>query len=378
MQKLPFTNLGFDVSRLGFGMMRLPTLISDEGKTVINRKEAIAMVRHAIDHGLNYVDTAYGYHDGESEIVTGLALKHGYREKVKLTTKLPQWLVHEAKDMDRLLDEQLKKLDVPYVDFYLIHALNRESFHKMQSLDYKSFLKRAKADGRIMHTGFSFHDDKDAFIEIVNDHDWDLAQIQLNYLDDEYQATVDGMYYAASRGIGIVCMEPLRGGAIANPPQNIREMMNSYDKQYSPVEWAFRYVSSFKEVCTILSGMSSMQQVEQNLEIFGRVTTNNLNDQDSAFIKNLKKAYLERIAIGCTKCNYCQPCPQGVLIPDIFEAVNSAYMFDAPADFEHAYTQIIKRNGGAELCVACGQCEAACPQQLPIIQLLQDAAAKRR
>ncbi len=311
MQKVPFGKLGFDVSRLGFGMMRLPTRKNEQGENVIDRELAIKMVRKAIDNGVNYVDTAYGYHDGESEIVTGLALKHGYREKVKLTTKLPQWLVHEAKDMDRLLDEQLKKLDVPYVDFYLIHALNRESFHKMQSLDYKSFLKRAKADGRIMHTGFSFHDDKDAFIEIVNDHDWDLAQIQLNYLDDEYQATVDGMYYAASRGIGIVCMEPLRGGAIANPPQNIREMMNSYDKQYSPVEWAFRYVSSFKEVCTILSGMSSMQQVEQNLEIFGRVTTNNLNDQDSAFVKKLKKAYLERIAIGCTKCNYCQPCPRG-------------------------------------------------------------------
>ena len=376
MQKVPFTNLGFEVSRLGFGMMRLPTVISDEGKTVINRHEAVAMVRHAIDHGLNYVDTAYGYHDGESEIVTGLALKQGYRERVKLTTKLPQWLVNKYEDMDRLLDEQLKKLDVPYVDFYLIHALNREAFHKMQSLDYKKFLKQATADGRIKHCGFSFHDDKDAFLEIVNDHEWDLAQIQLNYLDDEYQATVDGMYHAASRGIGVVCMEPLRGGAIANPPQNVLDMMKGYDKHYSPVEWAFRYVSNFKEVCTILSGMSTMQQVEDNLDIFSRVTVDNLSRQDSAFIKELKKTYLDRIAIGCTKCNYCQPCPQGVLIPGIFEAVNKAYMFDAPSDFDHAYAEILKQNGGAELCVACGQCEAACPQQLPIIELLQDAAKR--
>lgn len=239
MQKVQFTDLGFEVSRLGFGMMRLPTVLNDEKKTVIDRPQAIAMVRHAIDKGLSYVDTAYGYHDGESEIVTGLALKGGYRERVKLATKLPQWLVNKHEDMDRLLDEQLKKLDVPYIDFYLIHALNREAFHKMQSLDYKSFLKRALADGRIKHTGFSFHDDKNAFLEIVDDYPWDLAQIQLNYLDDEYQATVDGMLYAADKGIGIVCMEPLRGGVLANPPKNVLNLMQGYDKNILPLNGHF-------------------------------------------------------------------------------------------------------------------------------------------
>ena len=227
MNYVPFTNLGFDVSRLGFGMMRLPTMKNDQGNDVINRAEAIRMVRRAIDQGLNYVDTAYGYHGGESEIVTGLALKEGYRERVKLTTKLPQWLVNEHADMDRLLDEQLKKLDVPYVDFYLLHALNREAFRKLQRLDYKSFIKRAKADGRIKHIGFSFHDEHDAFLEIVDDYDgWELAQIQLNYLDDEYQAGEKGMRYAGERGIGVVVMEPLRGGAIANPPSSVRAMMD--------------------------------------------------------------------------------------------------------------------------------------------------------
>lgn len=377
MQKVQFTDLGFSVSRLGFGMMRLPTVINEEQKKVINRPEAIAMVRHAIDHGLTYIDTAYGYHDGESETVTGLALKQGYRERVKLTTKLPQWLVKEPEDMDRLLDEQLKKLDVPFVDFYLVHALSRDAFHRMQNLGYKDFLNRAIADGRIKHTGFSFHDDKDAFIEIVNDYDWELAQIQLNYLDDEYQATVDGMRYAAKKGIGIVCMEPLRGGVLANPPQNVRSMMEDYPKQYSPVEWAFRYVGNFKEICTILSGMSSMQQVEDNLDIFNRVTVSNLNHQDGDFIKRIKTAYLERIAIACTHCNYCQPCPQGVLIPSIFEAVNHAYQFDVPAEFDIRYETILKQNGGAERCVACGLCEAACPQQLPIIRLLADIGEKR-
>lgn len=377
MNYVPFGNLGFDVSRLGFGMMRLPTKTVEEGKTVIDREEAIRMVRYAIDHGLSYVDTAYPYHGGESEIVTGLALKDGYRERVTLTTKLPQWLVNESADMDRYLDEQLKKLDLPYVDFYLLHALNKDAFHKLQRLDYKSFIKRAKADGRIKHIGFSFHDEHKVFREIVDDYDgWELAQIQLNYLDDEYQAGEAGMRYAGERGINIVVMEPLRGGAIANPPQSVRDMMEKNERHYSPVEWAFRYAGDFKEVKTILSGMTTMQQVKDNLDIFSRVAVGSLTEKDRAFVKELKKAYLERIAIGCTKCEYCQPCPQGVLIPRIFAAVNDDYMFEDDKRFDNAYRQIIKEEGDAARCVACGQCESVCPQHLPIIELLEKAAAR--
>ncbi|NLD34172.1 MAG: aldo/keto reductase [Clostridiales bacterium] len=373
MQYVPFGKLGFDVSRLGFGMMRLPTMTDDEGKVCIDRPEAMRMLRHAIDRGVNYVDTAYGYHFQESEILTGLALKDGYREKVKLTTKLPQWLVKEHADMDRLLDEQLRKLDVPYVDFYLVHSLTGDAFHRMQSLDYKGFLKRALKDGRIRHTGFSFHDEKDVFIEIVDDFDWELAQIQFNYLDDENQATLEGLRYAGRRGIPVVCMEPLRGGAIANPPQEIRDMMMENPRGWSPVEWAFRYAGDFPEVVTILSGMNSFPQVEDNLDIFSRVKPGTLTSQDHAFIREVKEAYLARIAVGCTQCNYCQPCPEGVLIPRIFAAWNGAYMFDNPVLFENAYRQILKEEGDAARCVACGQCEAVCPQQLPIIELLQKA-----
>jgi len=373
MQYVPFGKLGFDVSRLGFGMMRLPTMTDDEGKVCIDRPEAMRMLRHAIDRGVNYVDTAYGYHFQESEILTGLALKDGYREKVKLTTKLPQWLVKEHADMDRLLDEQLRKLDVPYVDFYLVHSLTGDAFHRMQSLDYKGFLKRALKDGRIRHTGFSFHDEKDVFIEIVDDFDWELAQIQFNYLDDENQATLEGLRYAGRRGIPVVCMEPLRGGAIANPPQEIRDMMMENPRGWSPVEWAFRYAGDFPEVVTILSGMNSFPQVEDNLDIFSRVKPGTLTQQDHAFIREVKEAYLARIAVGCTQCNYCQPCPEGVLIPRIFAAWNGAYMFDNPVLFENAYRQILKEEGDAARCVACGQCEAVCPQQLPIIELLQKA-----
>lgn len=377
MNYVPFGRLGFDVSRLGFGMMRLPTVKDERGSERIDRPAAIRMVRHAIDRGLNYVDTAYGYHGGESEVVTGLALKEGYRERVKLATKLPQWLVHEHADMDRLLDEQLKRLGLPYVDFYLLHALNREAFHKLQRLDYKSFIRRAKSDGRIRHIGFSFHDEHEAFLEIIDDYEgWDMAQIQLNYLDDEYQAGEAGMRYAGERGISIVVMEPLRGGAIANPPGSVRALMDRYEKQYSPVEWAFRYAGDFKEVVTILSGMSNMEQVKDNLDIFSRVAVDSLSEKDRAFVRELKKAYLERIAIGCTRCDYCQPCPEGVLIPRMFAAVNDAYMFEDDARFDSAYREILRLDGGADRCVACGQCEDACPQHLPIIRLLEEVQAR--
>lgn len=373
MQTVPFGKLGFDVSRLGFGTMRLPTVENEAGKKEIDRDEAVRMVRYGIDRGISYVDTAYGYHDGQSEVVTGLALKAGYRAKVKLTSKLPQWLVHEYADMDKLLDEQLKKLDQPYLDFYLLHALGRDSFHKLQALDYKRFVRQALKDGRIKHIGFSFHDDAAAFIEILDDYDWDMAQIQFNYLDDENQATQKGLLYAGKKGISIVVMEPLRGGAIANPPAEIRELMAANDRAYSPVEWAFRYAGNFPEVVTILSGMSSFTQVQENLDIFSRVTSGSLNKKDLDFIKEIKAAYLSRVGIGCTRCNYCQPCPQGVQIPRIFAAYNEAFMLDKPESLSKEYSQIVKDKADASLCVSCGQCEEACPQQLKIIELLQMA-----
>ena len=234
MQKVPFGKLGFDVSRLGMGCMRLPTMQKD-GKTVIDREAAISMIRSGIDQGINYVDTAYPYHDGESEIVVGQALKDGYREQVKLATKLPIWLVKEEKDMNRLLDEQLKKLDVPYVDFYLLHAMNKDRMELMRSLNYKKFFQEALADGRIRHAAFSFHDDKDCFLDILHDYDnWSMAQIQYNYLDDDKQATEEGLKAAGKAGVPLVIMEPLRGGALANPPADVQQLM---DTKSSAAPW---------------------------------------------------------------------------------------------------------------------------------------------
>ena len=314
MQYVPFGKTGKQVSRLGFGTMRLPTVKDERGNEVIDRKEAIAMIRRAIDGGLSYVDTAYVYHRGESEVVTGLALKEGYREKVMLTTKLAQWLVKEEKDMDRMLDEQLKKLDVACLDFYLLHSLDREAFHRLQALHYQAFLKRAKADGRIRFAGFSFHDEKQVFTEIIDDFDWDMAQIQFNYLDDENQATLEGLKYAGRRGVPVVVMEPLRGGSLANPPEEVKRLVSRNARGYSP--WrAFRYCGHYPEVAAILSGMSTMAQVEDNLRIFERVVPGNLTAEDEAFVKSLKDSYMRRVKVGCTACGYCQPCPEGVQIP---------------------------------------------------------------
>ncbi|MBR6186236.1 MAG: aldo/keto reductase [Clostridia bacterium] len=379
MQYVPFGRHGFQVSRLGFGCMRLPTKRQDE-KDVIDRDEAIRMIRHGIDRGISYVDTAYPYHSGESEIVVGLALKDGYREKVTLTTKLPLWAVHEEKDMNRLLDEQLKKLDVPYLDFYLLHAVNKDRLDQMEAFHFQDFLLEAVRDGRIRRPGFSFHDDYDVFIRALDAFDgWGMAQIQFNYLDDETQAGEKGLREAGKRGVPIVVMEPLRGGALANPPENVARLIRESPKKRSAVEWAFSYVADYAEVATILSGMSTMEQVEDNLRIFDGLKVGGLSEEDKKFVHGLKEAYLSRMPVKCTACRYCQPCPQDVHIPEIFSFYNRGKMFDNPGFFRGRYQDLANQGFDASRCVRCGACEAACPQNLPIAEWLQtiDAEFKR-
>ena len=367
MQTVPFGSLGFDVSRLGFGAMRLPTM-QEGDQQVIDRKRAIGMIRRGIDAGISYVDTAYPYHRGESEIVVGQALKDGYREKVKLTTKLPLWSVHEEADMNRLLDEQLKKLDVPYVDFYLLHAMNRDRLEQMRSLHYKDFLRQALKDGRIKNAGFSFHDEYKVFSEILHDWDgWHLAQIQFNYLDNEDQATEKGLREAGKMGVPIVVMEPLRGGALANPPKIVRDLMG----RRSPIEWAFAYVADFAEVSTILSGMSAEEQLEENLKAFENLTVGGLTEEERDLVRQFKAAYRSLMPVGCTGCRYCQPCPQNVHIPDIFVAYNESRMFSDPGTLRWHYKEHIEKGEDASKCVGCGACEGICPQHRPIIDLLK-------
>ena len=370
MQYVPFGNFGFDISRLGFGAMRLPRVQQGE-KMVPDAERSVALIRRAIDGGVTYVDTAYPYMGGESEKIVGQALKDGYRERVKVATKLPCWAVKTRQDMDKLLDEQLNKLQLPYVDFYLVHALNGERWEKMSALGVREFLDSAVRDGRIRYPGFSFHDEYPYFRKIMLSYDWQMAQIQLNYLDIDYQAGLKGVRLARSRKVPLVVMEPLRGGALASPSADIRSIMESYSKKRSPVDWAFRYVGNIPDVATILSGMSDEAQLEDNLRIFDDVRVDALSPADKRLISRLRAAYKRRMPIGCTGCEYCLPCPQGVRIPRVFSAYNDANMFDTLDRFPRRYQELIDNAQDGGRCVRCGLCEKQCPQHLPIRDWLQ-------
>ena len=370
MQYVPFGNLGFPISRLGLGCMRLP-MTEQDGKSVVDVPRAIALIRAAIDGGVTYIDTAYPYHGGESENIVGQALRDGYRERVKLATKLPVWKVETRADMDRLLDEQLKKLQVPSVDFYLLHALGRDRWEKVKALGALEFLDSAVKDGRIRYPSFSFHDEYDVYEDIMNSYDWCMAQIQYNYLDINHQAGDRGIALAKKRGVSLVIMEPLRGGALAKPSADIQAIMDAYPEKRSPVDWAFRFVGNEPQVATILSGMSDEEQLADNLRIFDDVRVNALNDADKQLIADLRDAYRRRMPIGCTGCEYCLPCPKGVAIPRNFRTFNEFNMFDKLAEFPRRYQDFVHDSAEAGRCVKCGACEKQCPQHLPIRDWLQ-------
>ena len=368
MLKTTFPTIDRDSSLLGFGCMRFPT--TPDGK--IDEAEAIRMVRHAIDSGVTYIDTAYPYHGGESEVVVGKALKDGYRERVILTTKLPIWKVEKYEDMMALLDEQLEKLQTDHVDFYILHAMNNERMDLMQKLDYKKFYAEALAQGKIRYPGFSFHDDYEAFMRILNDWDqWKMAQVQMNILDDTNQATLEGIREAGKRGVGVVIMEPLRGGLLANPPEDVKAVYEAFEDKRSPVEWAFRYLQAMPEVITILSGMSNWEQTTDNLRIFDLNERPVLTEQEKALFAAVKATYMARTKTRCTGCEYCQPCPMGVQIPRIFRGYDGA-MLRADSSFKQGYARIVADNADASRCVACRKCEKACPQHLPIVQYLKE------
>lgn len=358
-------NTGVAVSPLGFGTMRLPTL---DGK--INRPEAISMIRWAIDHGVNYIDTAYPYHAGESEIVTGLALLDGYREKVSLATKFPIWKAEEGADFDALLAEQLQKLQTDHIDFYLLHAIGRERWENTvlpQKLVDK--LLKAKEDGRVRHIGFSFHDDLDLFKEIIDywDH-WEFCQIQLNYVDKKHQAGLEGLEYAASKGLGVVIMEPLRGGYLANVPEEVDATLRQAGK--CPVELALDFLWDRPEVSLLLSGMSTMEQVQENVSFAEKAQAGMLTPREHEALERAEEQLRAFSEISCTACNYCSVCPQGIAIPKIFAAYNQCR-----GKMNLALGKKLYREAGAEgalgnVCLGCGLCQEQCPQHIAIPQWL--------
>lgn len=365
------------ISTLGFGCMRLPIIEGDAKK--INEIEATKLIRHAIDNGVNYVDTAYPYHGsmsegGESEPFVGRALKDGYREKVKIATKLPSWLIKSREDMDKYLNHQLERLQTEYIDFYLVHALDGNSWKKLEELGVKEFLDTALSSGKIKHAGFSFHGDVDAFPKIIDSYDWSFCQIQYNYLDEDFQAGKKGLEYAASKGLGIAIMEPLRGGRLAsNLPTDIDNLFKSENKR-TPAGWALSWVLNHPAVSVILSGMGQMFELEDNLKTCSDIEPNSLSIKENAFLENIKLTFKGKLKNNCTVCGYCMPCPFGVNIPQNFKFYNEYFMFENPKKTLGSYNIFVKPEARASKCVECGRCETHCPQQISIIEDLKDAA----
>lgn len=372
MVKRVIGKTGIESSILGLGCMRLPTIGDDA--SVIDEASAIEMVRYAIDHGVTYIDTAYPYHGGMSEPLVGKALKDGYREKVTLVTKSPGWLIETRDDFFKYLDEQLEKLQTESLDIYLLHALNKERWSLYKKIDVFSAIEAAKDAGKIKNIGFSFHDEYEVFEEIVDDYDWDVCMLQLNFMDMEEQAGMKGLAYAESKGLPVIVMEPLKGGMLASPSDDIVSIWDSYGEHRSPVEWALRYVSSFENVKVVLSGMSTLEQIRENIELADQLTVGNMDQEALVLVERVKEAYKSKIKVPCTQCKYCVPCPHGVEIPRVFTAYNRAHIFNTLDSARTAYHANFSKEAKADNCVACGACEPKCPQKIEIISMLQIVA----
>jgi len=372
MQYRTFGRLDWKASALGFGAMRLPTIDGDCAR--IDEAEATRMIRFAINQGVNYVDTAYPYHEEMSEPFLGRALQDGYRQRIRLATKLPCWHVESAEDFDRYLDEQLTRLQTDHIDFYLLHGLNTESWTKVRDLGVLRWAEKAIADGRFRHLGFSFHDRLEVFKEIVDASDlWLFCQIQYNFMDIEHQAGTEGLEYAASKGLAVVVMEPLRGGLLArNTPPAVQEIWDRAPRQRTAADWALQWVWNHPEVSVVLSGMSTMEQVEQNIASASQSGPGTLTDAELAFFDRVRGVYRELARIPCTDCRYCLPCASGVNTPRVFEIYNEAKMYGDEEAGRGAYTWLDEKER-AHLCVECGECLEKCPQQIEIPDWLAKA-----
>jgi predicted aldo/keto reductase-like oxidoreductase len=377
MQYRKFGRLDWNVSALGFGAMRFPTTDGDPRSNNIDDTEAVRMMRHAIDRGVNYIDTAYIYHGGNSEGVVGKALKDGYRDKVRIADKSPTWLIKGPEDFDRILAEQLQRLDTDTIDFYLLHGLNAKSWENtILKHDIIGKANAAIRDGRIRHLGFSFHDGPAAFETILNGYDaWDFCQIQYNYMDTENQAGTKGLKMAAEKGVAVIVMEPLLGGRLANPPARIQQLLNGAAIQRTPAEWALQWVWNHPEVATVLSGMSTMAQVDANIESATRARVNSFSAIDHQLIAQVCDKYREGTIIQCTKCNYCMPCPSGVSIPRNFELYNDGFLHEDMPESQFVYKVFTPPAERASECTECRQCEELCPQQIPISEWMPKVAA---
>lgn len=369
MEKRKMEKLGVEASLLGFGCMRFPT--TSEGK--IDEAEAEKMLDKAIAAGVNYIDTAYPYHGGESETFVGKALKKYDRSSFYLATKLPMWQVHSVEDAERIFTEQLGKLQTDYVDFYLLHAMNKEKWDNAVNLGIVEYCEQLQREGKIRHLGFSFHDDYAVFEEMMNYREWDFCQIQLNYMDVDVQAGMKGYALTEEKKVPLIIMEPIKGGSLAVLSEDLTAKLRALNPQASTASYALRWVGSLPNVKVILSGMSTMEQVEDNLKTFGEFKP--LSEQEQKTITEVREILQSRVQNGCTGCRYCMPCPAGVNIPKNFSVWNTYHMYQNYNVVRWGWEKELSECEKAKNCIKCGKCEQVCPQKLSIRADLERAQA---
>ena len=362
-------NKNIKPSVLGLGCMRLPVIDGDYGK--IDEEKAIEMIRYALDNGINYIDTAYPYHEETSENVVGKALLDGYREKAILVTKNPVWKVEKYEDFEKFLDEQLEKLQTDHLDIYLLHALNKSRWEIIEPLGCLKFLDEMLKKGKIKAAAFSIHDDFDFFKQVIDSFHWDLSMIQMNYMDINDQTTVEAIEYAKNKGVSIAIMEPLKGGQLANLPDSINALWHETPEQQRPVYRALRWAANFENVKVVLSGMSTLEQIKENISMSDEMIPNSLTSEEKDIYLKVKETIDSRVQVACTDCKYCMPCPSGVNIPGNFKLYNQSYMYEDLDERKKTYHEKFKDEQKADACIECGACEPLCPQNINIIASLK-------
>ncbi len=357
---------GDEISLLGFGCMRLPTKMGQ-----IDVLESVSMIKYAIQNGVNYLDTAYPYHNFKSESFLGeYILNQDFAKGVKVATKMPVYLVRKYEDFENIFAKQYNKLKVDTIDYYLLHAINKSSYEEMVELNIHEFLLKKQRQGMIKNIGFSFHGKLEGFKYIIDSYDWDFCQIQLNIVDENFQAGIEGLKYASSKGVSVIIMEPLRGGSLVHSlPINAQNVYNNSKRNYSNVEWAFRYLYNNPDVLCVLSGMSTYNQVKENIEIASNCSVGCLDGDDLALLDLVKESYQSELEVNCTACGYCSDCPVSIDIPYAFQTLNAYKLFKNNGE-RMLYAKSVGYNSDVpkwtSICIDCGKCEVHCPQDIMI------------
>ncbi|KZX15240.1 L-glyceraldehyde 3-phosphate reductase [Methanobrevibacter cuticularis] len=358
---------GDKLSILGFGCMRYPR---KNGRIDFERTKK--QIISAIDNGINYFDTAYMYPG--SEEVLGKILSEGYREKVKIATKLLMIVIKTREDMDKMFEKQLKRLQTDYIDYYMLHSINLEQWENLKDNGLIEFIEEEQNKGRILNIGFSFHGNVFDFKKLVDDYDWDFCMIQYNYLDENYQAGKEGLDYASSKGLGIIAMEPLRGGMLVDKlPDSAKKIIENFHIKKTPAEWALRWLWDNPNINVVLSGMNREKDVAENIAIASNVQPNSLKDDEKEMINEVKEEFKNRIKIDCTACGYCLPCPHGVDIPMAFSSLNDKAIFGGMKSNIQYLMTTTENDSLASKCNECGICEKKCPQNIAIVEELKIA-----